>query len=167
MKKFTPLLILCIVFFASCSAPISVEEEEALYTEETVGKSVNLMLSDNEEALFAMVNNHRVSVGLPELELNKAIYNLAKSHNEFMIKEDALSHTNFELRANEVAKLTKATSVSENVARKYNMLSDCLEGWLASPSHKNTIEGDFTHATLSIVQDAGGELYFTQIFYKL
>lgn len=160
-------MILCLALFTSCSEQISVEEEEALYTEETVGKSVNLMLSDNEEALFAMVNDHRVSVGLPELELSKVIYDIAKGHNDYMIKEDILSHANFEQRANNVAKLTNAISVSENVARKYNMLSDCLEGWLASPSHKNTIEGDFTHATLSIVQDANGELYFTQIFYKL
>ena len=35
-----------------------------------------------------------------------------------------------------------------------------------STSHKNTIEGDFTHTGVGVITDEEGKLYFTQLFFK-
>ena len=164
MKRLFPLAIILVLCFTSCST-ISTEEEAALYEENTI-EAVSLVLSDNEQALLDIINNHREDLGLGRLEFNAAIYEVAEEHNLYMITNDALSHNNFNERASKVAKKTKAIKVGENVARKYNDVVSAFDGWMLSDSHKKTIEGDYTHTTISITKSNTGDLYYTQIFYK-
>jgi len=158
------LITLALIAMVSCT-DTSITEEEELFENEL--NSVNSVeLSAEEEELFGMVNDHRTSEGLEALEFSNEIYVYAEEHNEYMISQGELSHDHFNSRASKVSEVTSANYVAENIAKDYQRVDMALEGWLNSDSHKNTIEGDFTHATLSISFDEEGNPYYTQIFFR-
>jgi len=164
MKITNLLLFIAIVTLASCSST-SIEEETALYSIEESATPVRM--SDNEMALLKMINEHRASVGASKLILDSTIYNYAALHNAYMIDQNSISHTNFDTRSQTVKVQTKAANVSENVARFFSSNNGVVNGWLNSPSHKKTLEGNFTHTVISISEDATGKKYYTQLFYNL
>ncbi|MEO0573157.1 MAG: CAP domain-containing protein [Bacteroidota bacterium] len=167
MKKIFPhyiLIVLCAIALTSCSST-SVSEEEELFENGTTSKVV-VELSTQEQDLINLVNIHRTSQGLNELEFSPEAYPYAADHNKYMISKGELSHDNFNSRASSVSEITSANFVAENVAKDYLLVEDAFQGWLNSTSHKNTIEGDFTHTTLSIVADTEGNPYYTQIFFR-
>lgn len=158
------LIVIFALALTSCSET-SVSEEEQLFENGTTSKAV-VELSTQEQALIDLVNQHRKSVGLNALEFSAQVYEYASGHNEYMISQGELSHDNFELRASTISEITSANFVGENVAKDYSLIENALEGWLNSTTHRNTIEGDFTHTTLSIMADSGGNPYYTQIFFR-
>ncbi len=162
--KFSQLLVfIFIATLASCSSS-TVEEENELYSI-TESNTTNTA-SEEETALLEIINDYRVSIGLNLLKMDTKIYNVASEHNIFMIEDDRISHTNFSLRADKVKKATKARNVSENVARHFNTNAQVLKGWLNSPTHKATLEGNHTHTVISITTDLNGKKYYTQLFYN-
>jgi len=158
------IITITAIAFSSCSTTSYTDEEE-LFENETASKVV-VELSAQEQALFDMVNDYRVSRGLNALEFDAASYEFALEHNEYMISRGKLSHDHFNARASKVSKITAANYVAENVAKDYQLIDDALNGWLSSTPHQNTIEGDFTHSTISIKRDAEGNPYYTQIFFR-
>lgn len=168
MKMKTVALILLAMAFATCSGPSSVIEEEALVDETNVIDQdfINL-ISKEELELFNLVNQYRSSLGLDELSFSMAAYRYAEEHNDLMISENVLSHKNFNSRASGIASETDASHIAENVAKNSTTVVNAMEGWLASNSHRTTIEGDFNNTAISIKVNGSGENYYTQIFYKL
>ncbi len=158
------LIVIFAILLTSCSTT-SVSEDQELFENGTTSKVV-VELSVQEQELIDIVNNYRTSQGLNELEFSAEAYKYASEHNEYMISQGALSHDNFEARASTISEITSANFVAENVAKDYPQVENALEGWLNSSSHKNTIEGDFTHTTLSIMNDTEGNPYYTQIFFR-
>jgi len=157
MRTSLLLIVLCLTTLASCVKPTLDAPELS---------TVDLEIQAMEEELHELVNTYRTDVGLQGLAFSKDAYSYARAHNDYMISKGKLSHDGFNERATKVAEATNAVSVSENVARNYLDAEGALQGWLASTSHKNTIEGEYTHTTISIKPDADGNLYFTQIFFK-
>ena len=157
----TILLATLALIITSCSST-SVAEEEQLFNEEG-SENLDVQLTNQEQQLFDLINDHRISIGL---ELSAESYEFALDHNQYMIAQGELSHDNFNARASSIAKITSANFVAENVAKDYMSVEDAMAGWLESNSHKTTIEGDFTHTTLSIKQDSQGNPYYTQIFFR-
>lgn len=157
-------LTLSVFFLAltSCSTT-TVEDEEALFENEP---AVNLIISENETELYDVINTYRTTNGLNELIFSNNTYKYAEEHTQFMIVENKISHDNFSDRASKIAKETNATHVAENVAKNFSDAEMALQGWLDSPSHKSTIEGDFTHTAISIKENSEGKLFYTQIFLK-
>ncbi|NKI31411.1 CAP domain-containing protein [Croceivirga thetidis] len=157
------LLLLFLVFltvFTSCSKTELVEDEEIYET------TALLTMSTSEEDLFNMVNTHRVEMGLNKLEFSSEAYKYAEEHNEYMIEQNKLSHDFFSSRASNLSNETGAVYVGENVAKEYNTNLGAFQGWYNSPPHRKTMEGEFTHAAVSIVVSPRGVPYFTQIFYR-
>lgn len=168
MKKiFYTLWIIALAISASMCSEASSLEEEVLFTESLDGEKLVIDPILMETELFNLVNDHRVSTGYSKLELSPASYQYAKDHNIYMISKNALSHDNFESRASQIASETNAVDVGENVARFYATAALTLEDWLKSSSHKEAIEGSYTHTTLSVQLDKDGLPYFTQIFMKV
>ena len=165
--KFPLIAILLLLLTASCSQT-DIQEEEALFTEETqeITESTTLTATSFENEVLDAVNEYRASKGLNKLAFSSEAYTDAEDHTMYMIKKGKLSHDNFNARAAQVSKKTKAAFVAENVAKNYDSADKVLEAWLASNSHKNTIEGDFTHSSITAREDSNGTLYFTQIFFK-
>ncbi len=160
------LIALFLVSMASCTSESVSNEEDLFDNSENPDLTLVVELSAQEQELFNMVNNYRASKGLDVLEFSNESYQYALEHNEYMISKGELSHDHFNSRASNVSKVTSANFVAENVAKDFQLIDDALEGWLNSEPHRNTIEGDFTHSTLSIKRDAEGNPYYTQIFFR-
>jgi len=159
------LIALFVITMTSCTKELTSAEED-LFENADSSENITVELSAQEQTLFDLVNDHRVSMGLIALEFSAASYPYALEHNEYMISKGELSHDHFNSRASKVSKATSANYVAENVAKDYPLIDSALEGWLNSEPHRNTIEGDFTHTTLSIKRDAEGNPYYTQIFFR-
>ncbi len=166
MKLQYAFLFLFLAALTSCTSP-SIQEEEALFEDDDTSiESVEVNVSTIENEVFDAVNTHREEMGLTKLAFSSEAYKYAEEHNEYMIAEGKISHDNFNSRANSLANETGATVVKENVAKNYPKAEQAMNGWLNSQSHKNTIEGDFTHTTISVKADDKGKLYYTQLFFK-
>ena len=164
MKKHDILgVFLALVLFQSCT--------KTEYFE--IGEQNNLNLSapqniqtEFENELFDLVNEHRLSIGLNELQFEITSYQQASEHNDYMISKGQISHTNFNTRAENISAKTGATDVTENVAKEYNSPEEAFTAWLGSPKHRINMEGDFTHSALNVKANSKGDLYFTQIFIR-
>ena len=165
MKPLYLLIVLFALAMASCDTSSVVEEEE-LFESEVPSDEESIELSANEQELFDLVNEYRVSTGKNALVFSKEAYKYALEHNDHMISEGKLSHDNFSSRASKIAKETNATFVAENVAKDYHKADMALQGWMDSASHRKTIEGDFTHTAIGVTANTEGKLYYTQIFFR-
>ncbi|MBO0321164.1 CAP domain-containing protein [Muricauda sp. CAU 1633] len=168
MKKLFHLLLAVglglIVSMCSTTSP----EEEQDYAEALLGnEKVTVDPVSMEQELLDLVNDHRASIGEVVLQDSPSSYKYAEEHNQYMISKNKLSHDNFDDRATQIAAETDAVSVSENVARYYSSAEVIMEAWLNSSSHREAMEGDFTHTTLSVQLDKDGRPYYTQIFLKV
>ena len=168
MKKiYGKLLVIALAFVVSMCSTTSPDEEQE-YTEALLGnEKVTVDPVSMEQELLDLVNEHRTSIGENVLQNSPASYKYAEEHNQYMISQNKLSHDNFNDRATQIAAETNAVVVSENVARYYTSAEKTLEGWLNSSSHKEAMEGDFTHTTLSVQLDKDGRPYYTQLFLKV
>ena len=151
-------LVLFVCTLASCS-------KEAVEADTT-----NIIEAENatavETELLAVVNDHRIALGQPELEFSVVAYEYANEHNNYMISKGDINHHNFSSRASKISSQIGAEMVAENVAKDYNNATEAFQGWLNSSSHKKTMEGDFTHTAVSVKISASGDFYFTQIFFR-
>lgn len=164
--KLSPTFLLLFVLITSCgSAPI--QEEQAVFEIDPmvieIEMSSALML---ENQVFEGVNAHREEKGLSELVFSNVAYVYAEEHNDYMIAKGRISHDNFNSRASSLALETGAIAIEENVAKNFPKAQQALKGWLNSKSHRETIEGDFTHTAINVKADEKGKLYYTQLFFK-
>lgn len=119
-----------------------------------------------EQEVLGMVNTHRANLGLDPLVFSEVAYEYANDHNDYMASTGKLSHDNFSARASSIAEVTNAEAVAENVAKGYTQAAGAFENWSESPSHRKTMEGDFTHTAVSVKVSADGVHYYTQLFYR-
>ena len=119
-----------------------------------------------EQEVLAVVNEHRASLGLNQLEFSEIAYKYANKHTDYMISKGSLSHDNFSARASSINSEITVKMVAENVAKEYNTAMEAFEGWYQSNSHKKTMEGEFSHTAVSVKMNAQGDYYYTQLFYQ-
>ncbi|KAB2869573.1 MAG: CAP domain-containing protein [Bacteroidales bacterium] len=113
------------------------------------------------------INQYRVGKGLRELKPNNAIRNEALTHSKNMASGKVpFSHKGFDERFNKLATIFNISSGSENVANGPADAKTIVEGWLASPKHKENIEGDFNMTGIGIAQAKNGTFFYTQLFVK-
>jgi uncharacterized protein YkwD len=85
-----------------------------------------------------------------------------------MIANNVVNHNDFVARSENIMSVLGAKTVSENIAFNYSTAQSALNAWLASPGHKENIEGNFTHFGISIRENpATGKKYYTNIFAKI
>lgn len=145
-----------LIFFLACTKEKSNSQESLL---------ANNVIS--LEVTFAdLVNKHRLSIGLGELQANTVAYQVANEHNDYMIASGSLSHDNFQERASKIYAGTNAKEVGENIGKNFQSAQEALDWWLNSTPHRKNLESDFTHNAISIKKDGNSNLYYTHIFYK-
>ncbi|HLV15259.1 MAG TPA: CAP domain-containing protein [Xanthomarina sp.] len=163
MKTITylPIMVLIVMLSFSCSTD---NLDESVSNPET-----NLVVPETkpiEIEILDLINEHRLSLGLNALESMSIIKSQAYSHTDYMIEKDNVSHDNFFSRKNYLVNNAGANIVSENVAYGYTRAESLVNAWLASPGHKENIEGDFTNFDISAEQNSQGKWYYTNIFVK-
>ena len=77
----------------------------------------------------------------------------------------AISHDNFSERAEGLSN-QGAQAVAENVGFGYTSAQDLVNAWINSPSHRDTMEGNYTHTGIGALQNNHGDYYVTQLFYR-
>jgi len=164
MKRLSALPILAFVVmigFSSCSTDNSVEDTIAA-TDLNNPPDVKVI----EIEVLELINQHRISIGLNPLVDHSVVKAVAFTHTDYMIEANDLSHDNFYQRKESLEVNAEAVSVSENVAYGFSSPESLVNAWLNSPSHRETIEGDFTDFDISAEQNDNGKWYYTNIFIK-
>lgn len=163
--KTTLIVITLLITAVSCQ-----KEAQA---DEAVDYSIDLTLAQQNDTQFAaevltLVNEHRTSVGLDILKKGtqfSAAY--AVDHTNYMIDISEINHDNFGIRSAALVS-EGAHQVGENVAYGYNSAEGVVNAWLNSTSHRDNIEGNYTHVGFGIKKcEATNTYYFTQLFYKI
>ncbi|RTY75436.1 CAP domain-containing protein [Flavobacterium sp. LS1R10] len=158
------LLVTVICTMNSCSSDSSDTQ-----TADAVAKKVTVYSYNSIEIeTMNLINAHRVRKGLTPLEKINHMSYKSEEHDHYMIANNVVNHNDFVARSENIMKTLGATSVSENIAYNYNTPQAALNAWLVSPSHKENIEGNFTHFGIAIKTDpATGKKYYTNIFAKI
>ncbi len=159
-KILCAIVYLCV--FTSCSTDTLVHEDTSSTLDPSLNLENNLVLA---QEVLDVLNEYRASIGLENLVWHDESEELAVLHSSYMVQQNKVSHDNFFERST-ILQEKGASLVSENVAYGYVDATSVLEGWLNSPSHKNAIEGTYTHSGIGIVYTESGVAYFTQLFIK-
>lgn len=162
--KLRGLLVLAVlVLFTSCS-------KDDMDQNDSINYEIDLSIvhkndAEMSEEILILINNHRVSVGLNPLTMDQAYASAyAVDHTDYMISLSQINHHNFHVRS-EGMKSRGAVRVAENVAYGYENAEAVVNGWLNSPSHREIIEGNYTHSGFGVFQNEQGRYFFTQLFY--
>jgi uncharacterized protein YkwD len=161
-KMFRALLPLAIVFtMVSCSS-----DDSEVTTEDKIVVT-NYNYNETELKLVTLINNYRESKGLNALEVVNHISYKSEEHNIYMIDKNVVNHDYFQQRSDNLIQVLGAAKVGENIAYNYQTAESAFSAWLNSPSHKENIEGDYTHFGISVtVNTATGRKYYTNMFMK-
>lgn len=124
-----------------------------------------------ERQMHNLVNRHRASRGLAWLRWDDLVAAIARAHSQAMASgRQSFSHDGFDDRAARIRTLLPARSVAENVAYDSRLgpelAQQVVEGWIASPGHRQNIEGAFTVTGIGAAEADDGTRYFTQIFVR-
>lgn len=120
--------------------------------------------------VHALINQYRTSHGLKALIVRSELNNIARKHSEDMATGRVpFSHDGFNQRLDAVRKYAKVPyRVAENLYATYprqtRIAKDALRDWLNSPGHKDNIHGNWIYTGISVVKNAQGEYYITQLF---
>ncbi len=123
-----------------------------------------------EHFVHDLVNEHRLTQGLPPLEFSRELSTIAHVHSRHMASHTTpYGHGGFEDRAKSVSHFMPYRGIAENVAKingggEGGEAKSAVAGWLQSPGHRANIEGDFTLTGIGISQSDHGTYYFTQLF---
>ena len=165
MKKLlqTMLLLAVVYIFGSCSSD-SVESSNVSKSELVTEYNYNV----SELEVLQLINEYRVSIGLNSLITVNHISFKSEEHDNYMILNKVVNHNDFVARSENIIAVLGAKKVGENVAYNYQTAEGVLKAWLDSPSHKQNIEGDYTHFGIAVKIDAEtGKKYYTNIFAKI
>lgn len=180
MNTFIPfclrIVLITVLSFSiiACSSDNPVEEDlaaEINYNNYILGLILEVNLQSFEDTsfenqIFNLVNEHRISIGLPALQKNILAKELAFEHNKNMISDGKVSHNNFGKRAEFLTDFDNAVVVGENVAFGFGTPGGVVNALLNSPSHRENIEGDYTHMAITVTKDENNKNYFSQLFVK-
>ncbi len=155
--------LIVLVVFTSCS-------KDELSTDETLNYQVDLSLVHKNDLqmskdILELINQHRIGMGLNPLILDQQYASAyAVDHTDYMIEVSYINHDNFHLRS-QALRSRGATRVGENVAYGYETAEGVVTAWLNSSSHKEIIEGNYTHSGFGVFKNQNDRYFFTQLFY--
>jgi uncharacterized protein YkwD len=162
MKSITTILLafLLLTHFTSCA------QAKDLHTRLTNYNKINLATLNVD--ILKLINQHRSSIGLGDLQMLDIVNTEAQQHSVDMVKgRTPFGHDGFEDRVADIRKVTGfIRGAAENVAYGQLTAAEVVDGWLHSPGHKKNIEGDYNFTGIGTVQREDGVIYFTQIFIK-
>ncbi|WP_369829042.1 CAP domain-containing protein [Flavobacterium sp. 5] len=151
------------VFNTSCTS-----DDNSIETEEKLPIVAVYNYNDIELETMSLINNYRVSIGLNALEKINHVSYKSEEHDEYMITNNVVNHDDFESRSENIIKALGAIKVSENIAYNYNSAKGAFDAWMKSESHKENIEGDFTHFGIAVRENpVNKRKYYTNIFVKM
>ncbi|MFH1246075.1 MAG: CAP domain-containing protein [Candidatus Omnitrophota bacterium] len=127
--------------------------------------------SQVEQEILRLINQHRVSKGLPVLKANSTLTDLAAAHSQYMAQASkGPNHDGFAERSRIIRNTLGGYGglIAENSYAAWDdIAANAVAVWLNSPGHRDNIEnGKFTLTGIGIACSSQGEYYFTQIFFE-
>jgi len=121
-----------------------------------------------EDEVFQLVNEYRVSKGLPELVLNANITAECRVHSKNMaLGTVPFGHDGFDARVETLSRqIEGVTGAAENVLYGATSAQQAVDLWLNSTGHRENIEGNYSLTGIGVFKAANGDYYFTQIFLR-
>ena len=163
-KLLRVLLLVAVVYsMNSCSS----DSSEAPSSSTATMKVMDYSYDSSELEAMNLINTYRVSVGLNELKQINHISYKSEEHDHYMIRNNVVNHNDFVARSENLISVLGAKRVGENIAYNYNTPQSVVKAWLNSPTHKENLEGDYTHFGISIRTNPDGKKYYTNIFVKI
>jgi uncharacterized protein YkwD len=122
-----------------------------------------------EREVLARVNRYRKSEGLPELQPDARIAEIARGHSrEMAVGRTGFGHGGFKGRTQAVASRVPYKRMAENVSRHSRDPSEipavAVERWVDSRGHRRNIEGPFAMTGVGAALGPDGSVYLTQLF---
>lgn len=155
-----------IVMSAAAAAPQSEKQPAGR-------QAVFAAASENETALFKLINAERTRQGLPALTLDDRLGNAARLHSIDMAANKFFSHTGSNgsrfdqrLTAAGYSWITGAENIYAG-SGKYQEPAECLKFWLNSSGHRaNLLNPDFTQVGIGYTYDPASPMgsYYTADF---
>lgn len=121
-----------------------------------------------EQEAHQQVNQYRASRNLAPLKLDSRLSNEARLYSQQMAQGKApFSHQGIEKRFKQVEKIRPYRKAAENLAVNKGYLdpvTTAVQGWINSPGHRKSMEGEFNVTGIGVAKNPKGEYYFTQFF---
>jgi uncharacterized protein YkwD len=133
--------------------------------ENPVSNNKTNYLDDLGKEVHRLVNLHRSSIGLLELEWSEIIAAECKTHSIDMANSKTINHDGFYERIDRIKEKIPLNWAGENVALNWSVQA-AVTSWLNSPGHKNNIESNANLTGVGVAFDSDSAIYFTQIFVK-
>ncbi|HEV8712808.1 MAG TPA: CAP domain-containing protein [Candidatus Binatia bacterium] len=127
-----------------------------------------------EEEVFRSVNQERAEKGLPPLQENPQLQQIARRHSEDMAARHFFGHLNPDgqdvvdrLRAQGVKDFTAAGENIFNGKKVADPAQATVREWLDSPGHRrNLLNPRYTAGGVGISQDEKDAIYVTQVYME-
>jgi uncharacterized protein YkwD len=128
---------------------------------------------DDEDEIFALVNNERRKKRLSNLNWDDDLARVARKYSQQMAKGNFFSHYDkngggMEDRA--AAAKIKWSEIGENLYFCQGMEDfnePAVKGWMNSPGHRQNILGKtYTDTGIGIAESRDGKIYITQLFIR-
>lgn len=119
------------------------------------------------DEVVARTNEFRKANGLPALQVNDHLNELAQKHSEAMAKgRTSFGHAGFDKRnAQATAQIKTLSSFAENVAYGAETATQVVDNWKNSAGHrKNMLGKTYKLIGVGIARSKNGQLFYTQIF---
>jgi uncharacterized protein YkwD len=118
------------------------------------------------------INDERLIRGLPILQFDPMLTEIAERHSQQMAARSFFAHISPDGRNLETRLRLNGVRdwrlIAENLAVHYDWLapvSAAINGWMMSPGHKqNILDARFKYTGIGVAYGANGSLYFTQVF---
>jgi uncharacterized protein YkwD len=123
----------------------------------------NNHLNDLAKEVHKLVNLHRTSMGLPQLEWSEIVAEECRAHSDDMANSGTINHDGFHERIDRIKEKVSLKWAGENVALNWST-NAAVESWLNSPGHKSNIESNSDLTGVGVAFDENSAMYFTQIF---
>jgi uncharacterized protein YkwD len=124
-----------------------------------------------EHEIHQIINQHRARRGLPALQYDERVAEVAREHSAAMAAGSRpFGHGGFEQRGSAISRFLPYLGLAENVAydsRSGPTLPSLIAtGWIGSAAHRQNIEGSYGITGIGIARDRDGVTYATQIFLR-
>jgi|GEM_PF-6689669 len=154
--------------------PVFVESYESpspLYAPSELGYE-RIIVTEEEEQLFNMINEQRAKEGADPLHWNNQLASAARFHSQEMIDNDYFAHDSYDKNGNRYEPWSERfrrfnyfdSPIGENIAC-YSTPQGAFDGWLNSPGHHaNMVYEGFSESGLGIAVGGPCGKMFTHDF---
>ena len=123
-----------------------------------------------EGQIFDLINAERRRAGLPALEYNAQLDQMAQIQAENMAHFQKMAHVIPEARLPTLADRARSVGypfgrIAENVALGFPTAETVVNGWMTSRGHReNILNRDVVETGIAVRRSKGGALYYCQVF---